>query len=202
MSCHDYYPVSDAPRIVTVAPEMAGTTCHDIGARVLVAYASRHGATGEIAETLAGALRRSLLDATVDVVAIEDVAALDCYDAVVVGSAVYMGRWLEPARRFVEAHAAELAHRPVWLFSSGPVGDPPRPAEEPADVARMRELSGARDHHVFAGKLDRRRLRLAERAVVAAFRAAEGDFRNWADVSAWATQVADGMLTASVPTPA
>jgi hypothetical protein len=49
------------------------------------------------------------------------------YDAVVLGSAVYAGHWLKPARALADRCAAALRARPVWLFSSGPVGDPAKP---------------------------------------------------------------------------
>lgn len=61
------------------------------------------------------------------------------YDAVVLGSAVYVGRWLEPARELVDAHAEELAARPTWLFSSGPIGDPPKP--EADDAVQIAEIA-------------------------------------------------------------
>ncbi len=79
------------------------------------------------------------------------------YEAVVVDSAIYLGQWLKAARSFVDAHAGELAKRPTWLFSSGPVGgDPSRPDQH--DAARggdaPAEIVHAREHKLFAGKLD------------------------------------------------
>jgi menaquinone-dependent protoporphyrinogen oxidase len=47
------------------------------------------------------------------------------FDAVVLGSAVYAGRWLDPARQYAALYADVLRARPVWLFSSGPIGNPP-----------------------------------------------------------------------------
>ena len=93
---------------------------------VLVTAASRHGGTREIAEAIARELEAQ--GVSVELRELEEVSDLGRYDAVVLGSAVYLGRWLEPALRFVERHADELAERKTWLFSSGPiVGDPPRP---------------------------------------------------------------------------
>jgi menaquinone-dependent protoporphyrinogen oxidase len=159
--------------------------------RVLVAVASRHGATAEIAEEVAKTLRGPLQDAVVEVRTVEQVTSVDGYDAVVLGSAVYMGRWLRPARDLAMQHAAALAARPTWLFSSGPIGDPPKPEEDPVDAAEIIEATRARDHRVFAGKLDRAKLGFFERAVVLALRAPEGDFRDWAEIRAWAEGVAD-----------
>jgi menaquinone-dependent protoporphyrinogen oxidase len=162
--------------------------------RVLVAVASRHGATREIAEAVGRTLSEHGLDA--DVRTFDEVADLDPYEAFVLGSAVYMGRWLEPARDFVDTHGAELAERPTWLFSSGPIGDPPRPAESDAvQIDETVAATGARGHRLFAGKLDKTRLGFGERAVALAFRAAEGDFRDWGEIEAWAVEIAGSLRT-------
>lgn len=156
---------------------------------VLVSAASKHGSTGEIAEAIGRVLRDRGLE--VDVRAAENVTMVDGYEAVVLGSAVYAGHWLEPARHVAQSQAIPLATRPVWLFSSGPVGDPPKPDEDPVDVAALVEATGAREHRVFAGRIDKHRLGFAEKAVVLALRAPEGDFRDWAAVEAWAAEIAD-----------
>lgn len=155
---------------------------------VLVASASRHGATDEIAAAIGEALRRAGLRATVS--SPDRVATLDGCDAVVLGSAVYVGRWLEPARRFIELHRQALAARPVWLFSSGPIGDPPKPQEEPAEIGVLLAATGARAHRVFPGKLDRRVLGVGEKLVASAVRAPEGDYRPWPEIDAWAVAIA------------
>jgi menaquinone-dependent protoporphyrinogen oxidase len=156
--------------------------------RVLITAASRYGATGEIAE----AIGRSLADHGHDVTVMpaSAVTGVDAYDAVVLGSAVYAGHWLDPAKQLVARHGHVLRARQVWLFSSGPIGDPPKPDDDPEDVAGMVEATGARAHQVFAGRIDRARLRLAERAIVRALRVPEGDFRDWDAIAAWATGIA------------
>ena len=157
--------------------------------RVLVAYASRHGATAEIAEAIGQALRDVGLE--VEVIEASAVADVSRYEAVVLGSAVYVGRWLETARSLVDESGDALADRPVWLFSSGPIGDPPKPeAEQAVQIDDVSERTGARDHRLFAGKLDRSALGFGERAVVLAFRAPEGDFRDWDEIAAWAGEIA------------
>lgn len=150
--------------------------------RVLVAVASRHGSTREIGDAVAEALRDA--GHRVEVSDPDDVEELD-HDAVVLGSAVYVGRWSASARAFVD-RLATAAPRPVWLFSSGPVGRRPVPADDPEEVPSLLVRLGAREHRTFAGRLDTGGLSLAERAVVALVRSESGDFRDWSDVRAWA----------------
>lgn len=166
---------------------------------VLVTVASRQGATKAIAERIGEVLSAAGLGATVEQV--EAVKAVDRYDAVVLGSAVRIGHWIEPGRRFVRDHAAALATRPVWLFSSGPIGNPPKPAGDPLEIGELMATLHARGHRVFAGKLQKEGLSLAERAIVAAVRAEEGDFRPWAEIDAWAAGIA-AELRAGVVVPA
>jgi len=159
--------------------------------RVLVTAATRYGASAEIAQTIAEVLGERGLEPTV--LPPEQVEEVDGYDAVVLGSAVYAGHWLKPARELVERHAGGLAGRPVWLFSSGPVGDPPKPEEDPVDVAEIEGLTKAREHRVFAGKLVRRQLSFPERAIVSALRVPEGDFRDWTEIRDWAAGIAEAL---------
>jgi menaquinone-dependent protoporphyrinogen oxidase len=155
--------------------------------RVLVSAASRHGSSAEIARTIGDVLASAGLDVTV--AAPRDVAAVEEFDAVVLGSGVYAGHWLEDAKALVARYHAHLAERPVWLFSSGPLGDPLAPAGDPADAVPMLEATLARDHRVFGGRLSRRDLSFPEKLIVSAVRAPEGDFRQWDDIRAWATEI-------------
>lgn len=168
--------------------------------RVLVSAASRHGSTREIAERIGAVLRERSADAPapeVDVIPPDAVADVDGYDALVLGSAVYMGRWLDSALRLSRRYAQDRRDRPVWLFSSGPVGDPLKPDQQPVDVGSVVSVTRAREHRTFAGVLDRHRLSFGERAVVAALRAPYGDFRDWAAVEAWARDIAAGLWVPS-----
>lgn len=155
--------------------------------KVLVTAASRHGATAEIAHRIAEILSSPTIE--VDVCSPEQVATVAPYDGVVIGSGVYAGRWLGPARKLVEREREALVSRPVWLFSSGPVGDPAKPAAEPVEVAAIAGKTQAIDHRTFAGKLDRQQLGFGERAIVLAVHAAEGDFRPWDAISEWAREI-------------
>jgi menaquinone-dependent protoporphyrinogen oxidase len=166
----------------------------DTAPRVLVVVATKHGATRGIAEAIARDLAESAAGQEMGLTAVLQEAEHDPgpaqFDAVIVGSAVYVGRWREPARDWVSAHAAALRERPVWLFSSGPIGAPPFPPDEPHDVHPLAQLIGARGHRVFPGRLDKDLLSVGERAMVTAMRAPLGDFRDWDAVRAWAGEVA------------
>ena len=168
--------------------------------RVLIATASRHGATEEIAATIAETLRARDFDVTTT--RVEDASNVESFDGVVLGSAVYMGRWLEPARAFVHAHADELASRRLWLFSSGPLGDPATPgAEHTVDVHDVLDLIGPCEHRMFSGKLDRDGLGLGERIVTRAVHAPSGDFRDWSSIRGWANSIASSLLCLQDRTP-
>ena len=165
--------------------------------KVLVTAASRHQATLEIAEAIVTGLRQRGVNA--EARPIEDLTAhdaLDEYTAVVVGSAVYLGRWLGEARRFVQVHASALCMMPVWLFSSGPLGPPDHliPAGEPADVQVLKHLSRAVAHRTFPGRLEMNRLDFAERTVARTIHAPEGDCRDWEAIDDFAADIAGGLL--------
>ena len=156
--------------------------------KVLVSAASKLGATNEIAERIGSVLAEAGHE--VRVVPPEVIESVAEFDVVILGSAVRIGHWLEPARRLAREHAGQLSTRLVWLFSSGPIGEPPKPEGDPLDVVELLRLTRARGHRVFAGKLDRSDLGLAERAMMAAVRAPEGDFRPWDEIDAWALEIA------------
>lgn len=168
---------------------------------VLVAYASRYGATAEIAERIADTLSEAGHDAVARPVGeAGDVATAE---AVVLGSAVYLGHWRKEASTFVSAHRADLVARPVWLFSSGPLPGavvPEKVAEDKGADATPKEVPaamtdlGARGHRVFDGKLDPARLGARDR-MIRALPAGRGllpevDGRDWNAIEAWAREIA------------
>ena len=155
---------------------------------VLVAVASRHGSTLEIGEQIGDVLRGAGLGC--DVRPAGEVASLDGYDAVVVGSAVYTGRWLADARDLVDTHVAELAALPVWLFSSGLADSPAKASNRPAETVDRMNVTGAVAHRHFPGKLDLGVLNFSERAIIAAARGKQGDRRDMAAVREWAGTIA------------
>jgi menaquinone-dependent protoporphyrinogen oxidase len=156
--------------------------------RILVTVASKHQSTLEIGRAIGRAL--SAAGVLADVRPAEEVDTLTGYDAVVVGSGIYAGNWLGPARDFVERCVGQLRERPVWLFSSGPMGDPPVPAGDPAGVRALIDLIHPRGHSVFAGRLESGDLGFGEKLIVKAVRAPFGDFRDWAAIEAWARDIA------------
>jgi menaquinone-dependent protoporphyrinogen oxidase len=164
--------------------------------KVLVAYASKHGSTAALAEAVAKGLEERGLD--VDLVEAGRVRSVEPYRGVVVGSAVYMGRWRPEAKRLLSRHRRALAERDLWLFSSGPVGDQPVDLADPktdrwlrpTKVKALGEALGAHDHVVFGGSV-------AEDGGFMRRKMAQGtppehrDLRDWDAVRAWSGRVAD-----------
>lgn len=175
--------------------------------KLLIVVASKHGSTQEIGATIAGELRAAGHDVDVHPVVEADAPAgelmaggggagidIPSYGAVVIGSAVYMGRWMGAARDFVAKHAEQLQAVPVWLFSSGPVGEEhPEGMGVPEHLEDLLAQTGAREHVVFAGRLDKGRLNLAERMAVRLVKAPEGDFRDWNAIRDWARGIATAL---------
>jgi menaquinone-dependent protoporphyrinogen oxidase len=174
--------------------------------RVLVAYASKYGATEGIAQRIGDALRKR--DLEVDVVRCADVHDVAGYDAYVVGSATYEFNWRKDARKFVERNASQLATRPVWLFSSGPLGTEKVDKDgqdvlkgaEPKQFADYAELVHPRGTQVFRGAYEHDKIRGADRIIawMPAIRdiMPQGDFREWEVIDAWAGSIADALASA------
>ncbi len=156
--------------------------------RVLVSAASKHGATAEIGERLGATLRERGFNVTVATP--ESALPGDSYDGIVLGSGVYAGHWLKDAKALVERIAACDPVPPTWLFSSGPLGDPPKPDEDPVDVAAIVETLPPVEHRIFSGKIDKSRLGFGEKAIMIAVRAPDGDYRDWDEIAAWAGEIA------------
>jgi len=160
---------------------------------VLVAYASKHGSTEEVARFIADRLLERGHDAQARPV--HEVADLTGVSAVVLGSAIYVGSWMKEATEFVAQHLETLASVPVWLFSVGPLGTEVKDEEEqPKQLDELREALRPRNHRLFFGVLDREKLGFGERMMVKAVKAPEGDFRNWDDIRNWADAIADELV--------
>jgi menaquinone-dependent protoporphyrinogen oxidase len=167
---------------------------------VLVAYASKRGSTAEIAEAIAETLRQSGL--SVDCIEAGKVSSVESYDAVVLGSAVYIKRWRGDAKHFFRKHDKELSQRPFWVFSSGPVGDPKSEADlswlEPPKIIEQVVRLGAREHVVFGGRLPDNPRGPMEHAMVKNTPPEYHDRRDWGEIRAWAAGIASE-LRAAVP---
>jgi len=172
--------------------------------RVLLVHASRYGSTQGIAERIAATLCRQGFETTVQPAKRADDPS--AYDAVVIGSAAYYFHWMKDATKFVRRYRHVLANRPVWLFSSGPLGTDltdaqgrdVRVATEPKEIAEFKQIIQPRDHRVFFGALDGSKLGFAHGLVLKFAKRAkaplpEGDFRDWGDIEAWASSIAQAL---------
>ena len=164
--------------------------------RVLVAVASKHGSTREIAEAVADELHAQGIWAVLqDAGEVKEIAG---YDAVILGSAIYAANWLPEAKRFAERDQLELASVPLWVFSSGPIGaDNPQPHDDPQKLAASLGHVKTRGHRVFVGKLELDTLGLSERLIARLFKAPTGDFRNWNKIRVWPREIATELLATS-----
>ncbi len=128
--------------------------------KVAVVYASKHGFTKGIAEYIRdkvsdNGIQAELVDAT-------RAKAPGEYDAFIIGSVVFFGKWMREAHEFVTRNQEQLSHHPVWLFSSGPTGKEKTDkkgrdlleASIPTDIAEFKRIINPRNHHVFYGGYD------------------------------------------------
>ena len=165
-------------------------------ARILVAYATKHHSTEEIAQAIAGELRSHGHEADCTDAAH---ASASGYDAVVLGSAVYMGRWRREAKHFLKHERHRLAATPFWIFSSGPVGEGSGDSDkdeawlEPTSLIELAESLGVREHVVFGGRLPRDPGNFVESAMVRNTPPDRQDNRDWDRIRDWAQAVATAL---------
>ncbi|MEW1775459.1 flavodoxin domain-containing protein [Streptomyces sp. NPDC086777] len=155
---------------------------------VLVTYGTRNGSTAHIAESIADTLREKGL--TVETMRAVSVPFVDRYDAVVVGGGLYAGRWHKDARTFVRRHRKDLAERPVWFFSSGPLDASASERDIPPVRAVRRAMQDlhARGHATFGGCLEEDADGWLARRILHSGKG--GDFRDFEAVEAWAAGIA------------
>ncbi|MET9886674.1 flavodoxin domain-containing protein [Streptomyces sp. NPDC006430] len=163
--------------------------------RVLVAYGSKHGATAGIAREIGESLREDGLDAVV--VAADEVTDVRDYDAVVLGGALYAGHWNSEAARCAQRNEEDLRHRPVWLFSSGPLDASAEEKDIPPvpSVAREMQKLGAREHVTFGGSVTAATPGLITKALL--HQGKGGDYRNPDRIHAWAHHIASELTSAA-----
>lgn len=165
--------------------------------RILVAYASCHGSTAEIAGRVANVLQSS--GDAVECRAMKEVSDLSAYDAVVAGSAIHDQEWLAEASAFMSRFSSALAALPVWLFSVGMPAALPRRIqgwamqEEEQMAAKMSAFVTPRGHRLFSGVVLKEHLNPAGRAKFRLMGGRYGDFRNWAEIDTWAGGVAEDL---------
>jgi len=166
--------------------------------KILIAYATRCGATSEVARHIGRVLSEA--GAMVEVHPVKEVDDLGPYQAVIVGSAIRAGRWLPEAVRFVKRHAAALSQLPVAYFvvcltmkddtpehrsTVNSYLDPVRqqvPEVQPLDVG------------LFAGAMTYTQLPIVARLMAKAVKAPQGDFRDWPAVTSWASGLPSVLL--------
>jgi menaquinone-dependent protoporphyrinogen oxidase len=158
---------------------------------VLIAYGTKNGSTAGIAKIIGAELRDQ--GASVDVLEAANVHSVDGYDAVVVGGALYIGRWHRAARRLVRRQSAALRQRPVWLFSTGPLDDSADRSDIPpvGQAAAAVAATNARGHATFGGCLTEQATGFVARSMVHNGRG--GDFRNPERIKAWAKEIAQAL---------
>jgi menaquinone-dependent protoporphyrinogen oxidase len=166
-------------------------------ARVLVAYATKKGSTKEVAEAVADVLREHGAD--VDFRRADDVTDVGAYEAVVLGGALYMGRWHSDAQRFLLKHRNALSVLPVFVFGMGPQ------TLEEKDVAGSRgQLDGALARvpevepvsvAIFGGVVDPAKLHFPFNRMSAS------DARDWDAIRSWAEEVSTYCRPAIVGAP-
>jgi menaquinone-dependent protoporphyrinogen oxidase len=167
----------------------------------LVAYATKHGSTAEIAEAIAETLRARGIPT--DVGPASDIHAIDEYGLVVVGSGVYMFRWHGDSVGFVKRFEGKLRDRPTWLFGSGPTGGTPEADEKlaqvladqpppPGNIAKLAARVGARGYRTFGGRAGPEMGGIFERWIP------KGDWRDFDAVRTWANGIADSVQPVAV----
>lgn len=155
--------------------------------KVLVSVSSKHGGSDEIGQAIADRLRAAGLP--VNMIPPRARPDVSGYDAFVIGSGIYMGRWLGDGRTFVTENAEVLRQHPVWLFSSGPITTKPDPRDLAEGEKLLEEVKGL-EHRLFDGRLDKDTLGITERAIVRMVGSPWGDYRPWDDIRAWADSIA------------
>ena len=167
----------------------------DVTQTVLVAYASAHGSTQEIAEYITARLAGSGL--RVQAHSVVDAPDPAAFDAVVIGSAIHDRAWLPGAEEYVRRFRAVLEQRTIWMFS---VGMAPAlrgvigcrlAAAIPPRINAIREALRPRGYQQFAGVVQRQRMTVCSRLIYWAIGGGRyGDLRDWSAIARWADAIA------------
>ena len=169
--------------------------------KVLVTYASKHGATAEMAQSVARVIKAFKLDVTAR--RVENIDDISTYDVVILGAALYLGEWIPEAVDFLYRYQAELKNKVVWLFASGPTGEGnPLDLLEgnfiPDDILPLIENIAPQEVKLFKGKIDLRRLPPQERKIVKGAKVPRGDYRDWKAIRAWAEALGQALSVTDI----
>ena len=164
--------------------------------KVLVTYASKYGATAEIAEKIAEMLKENSCE--VELKSAGEVGDVTPFDAVVAGSALYAGFWRKDLVRLLEKYAGELAEKKVWLFISGPTGE--EDAEKqmegrlfPPKLQPVIDTCSPVELKVFHGAAMADKMSSFDKWVMKKVKAPLGDFRDWDAIEKWAKEIAKNL---------
>lgn len=165
--------------------------------KILIAYASVHGSTGEVAEFIGKVLQEHDFDVTVR--SVDAVTSVKEYDAFILGSAIHAGMWLTPMSVFFEKFEDQMIGKPVYFFMTCiRVLEPDGRQHALANYVHHETMEklGVRAIGVFAGKLTWDEIDLQERWMLSLrYDGVEvpgvrnDDFRDWNAIRAWAVNV-------------
>ena len=164
--------------------------------KVLIAYASKHGSTAEIANKIEEDLNHAGFECTnVPVKQVKDISG---FQAIILGTGLYMGQWQKEAVQFVKRNMSALADQKVWIFTSGPTGegDPVKLLNNrlyPEGLRAAIEGIKPKEITVFHGNIVLSKLNGFEKWIINKVKAAIGDFRDWQSISAWAAGIANSL---------
>ncbi len=162
--------------------------------KVLITYATKYGTTREIATKLQEIIEKAGNEVSLEQAG--DAANVGDYDVVILGSAIYIGRWRKDAIRFMEEHQDILAEKAFFIFSSGPTGegDPEellKGWKYPSKLEPLVKKTSPDDIVVFHGNMEMEKLSGMEKWMIKNIKAAVGDFRDWEIIENWGKKIAD-----------
>ncbi len=168
---------------------------------ILVTYASKHGATAEIAQSIARVLKAFKFDVTAR--RVENIDDISDYDVVILGAALYLGEWIPQAVEFLNIYQSELKNKAVWLFASGPTGagdslDLLEGNFVPDEMQPLIDNIAPQEVKLFKGKIDLRRLPPEQRKIVKGANVPRGDYRDWDSIRNWAEDIARALSTTAI----